>query len=388
MPNFKWLRSSFTRAPNTKASQVSSNSMTAYWDSASLRTGTLGYDTLVRDGYVKNPAVRRAVKLISDALAGLPLTAYVDNAAFPDHPLLSILAHPNPMCAGPSFMEAVAGFLTLHGNAYIERVESRDGVPAELHILRPDRMRVVTNNNGWPVEYLYSVGAAQSHFPIDQLTGQSDILHLKLFHPTDDHYGLGGLEAAADALQAHNAAMRWNAALLENAARPSGALVFEPGNGPAALSGDQFNRLKEEMAEHFQGSRNAGRPLLLEGGLKWQALSLSPHDMDFAGSRDAAARDIAMAFGIPPMLLGVPGDATYANYAEANRAFWKLTVLPLAQRITAGLSGWMQQAWPGVSLSVDEDQISALSAERDALWARVSAADFLDSEERRAILGL
>jgi HK97 family phage portal protein len=383
MFKFNWLR-----APQTKSSAAAHMPMTAYFDSGILRSGHAGYDTLVTEGYVKNPAVRRAVKMISDAMASLNWTAYVDGAAMPEHPLLGLLAQPNPMCAGPSFMESVAGFLVLHGNAYIERVEARDGVPAELHVLRPDRMRVVTNSNGWPVEYLYTVGTTQARFPIDMVSGRADILHLKLFHPIDDHYGLGGLEAAAEALNAHNAAMRWNASLLENAARPSGALVFEPGNGPAALSNDQFNRLKTEMAEHFQGSRNAGRPLLLEGGLKWQALSLSPHDMDFAGSRDAAARDIAMAFGIPPMLLGVPGDATYANYAEANRAFWKLTLLPLAQRIGAGLSGWMQQAWPGVTLKIDEDKISALSSDRDALWARVASADFLEPDERRTILGL
>ncbi len=383
MLNFNWLRGA-----QTKASATPQMPMTAYWDSGILRTGTAGYDTLVSEGYVKNPAVRRAVKMISDSIASLKWTAFMDGTPMPDHPLLALLADPNPMCAGPSFMESIAGFLVLHGNAYIERVETQGGAPAELHVLRPDRMRVVTNSNGWPVEYMYTVGTRQAHFPIDMLSGRADILHLKLFHPTDDHYGLGGLEAAAEALNAHNAAMRWNASLLENAARPSGALVFEPGSGPAALSNDQFTRLKTEMAEQFQGSRNAGRPLLLEGGLKWQALSLSPHDMDFAGSRDAAARDIAMAFSVPPMLLGVPGDATYANYAEANRAFWKMTVLPLAQRIGAGLSSWMQQAYPGVALKVDEDRISALSPERDALWARVASADFLEADERRTILGL
>ncbi len=397
MPESNWLRRTFARRQSTptKASAAartaapqSAYPVTSFWDSGLLRSGTGGYEAQVADGYVRNAAVRRAVKMIADGVAGLRWTVRVEGQAALGHPLCALLAQPNPMCAGPGFMEAVAGYLVLHGNAYIERVDGASSVPAELHVLRPDRMRVVTNATGWPVEYVYAVGQAQARYPIDALTGQADVLHLKQFHPIDDHYGLGGLEAAADGVQAHNAAMRWNAALLENAARPSGALVFEPGHGPAALSAEQFQRLKAEMAEHFQGSRNAGRPLLLEGGLKWQSLSLSPHDMDFAGSRDAAARDIAMAFGVPPMLLGVPGDATYANYAEANRAFWKLTVLPLAARIAAGLSGWMQQAWPGVALDIDEDQIAAVSAERDSLWARVSAADFLTADERRAILGL
>ena len=83
----------------------------------------------------------------------------------------------------------------------------------------------------------------------------------------------------------------------------------------------------------YQGAVNAGRPLLLEGGLDWKAMSLSPKDMDFLEAKHTAAREIALAFGVPPMLLGIPGDNTYSNYQEANRVFFRQTVLPLAQRI-------------------------------------------------------
>ena len=72
--------------------------------------------------------------------------------------------------------------------------------------------------------------------------------------------------------------------------------------------------------------------MLLEGGLDWKPLSLSPKDMDFIEAKHAAAREIALAFGVPPLLLGMPGDNTYRNYAEANRAFWRQTVLPLVAR--------------------------------------------------------
>src|SRR3546814_16020866 len=109
------------------------------------------------------------------------------------------------------------------------------------------------------------------------------------------------------------------------------------------LSAEQVDRLREELAESFAGGANAGRPLLLEGGLKWQALSLSPAEMDFLALKDSSAREIAMAFGVPPMLLGLPGAATYANYREANRALWRLTGLPLfatiLEAILQGLVG-------------------------------------------------
>src|SRR3546814_7184986 len=112
------------------------------------------------------------------------------------------------------------------------------------------------------------------------------------------------------------------------------------------LSAEQVDRLREELAESFAGGANAGRHLLLEGGMKWQALSLSPAEMDFLALKDSSACEIAMAFGVPPMLLGLPGDATYANYREANRPLWRLTVLPLFAKIldeiSQGLAGRLE----------------------------------------------
>jgi HK97 family phage portal protein len=205
-------------------------------------------------------------------------------------------------------------------------------------------------------------------------------------NPLDDHYGLGCLGAAAGAVAIHNAATRWNKALLDNAARPSGALVYDPGDG-TALDPDQFERLKAEMEAEFAGVANAGRPMLLEGGLRWQAMSLTPADMDFVGLKAAAAREIALAFGVPPMLVGLPGDATYANYREANRALWRLTVLPLAERILGAVSAALEAWWPGLALKVDVDQVTALAEDRERLWSQVTAADFLSREEKREILG-
>jgi HK97 family phage portal protein len=111
--------------------------------------------------------------------------------------------------------------------------------------------------------------------------------------------------------------------------------------------------------------------------------------MEFQKTKESAAREIALAFGVPPMLLGIPGDATYSNYQEANRAFYRLTVLPLAQRVTAAVSHWLSEhAGDEVELRPDLDQVPALAAERDAQWKRVADADFLTNAEKRALLGL
>jgi HK97 family phage portal protein len=212
-------------------------------------------------------------------------------------------------------------------------------------------------------------------------------LHLTFFHPLDDHYGLAPVEAAAVAVDTHNAAAKWNKALLDNAARPSGALVYSGPEG-AMLSDQQFDRLKRELTDTYQGAVNAGRPLLLEGGLDWKAMSLTPKDMDFLEAKNSAAREIALAFGVPPMLLGIPGDNTYANFQEANRALWRQTILPLASRVGSALAQWLApQFGDGLRVVIDTDRIDALAIDRAALWDRVANATFLTLNEKREATG-
>ena len=178
----------------------------------------------------------------------------------------------------------------------------------------------------------------------------------------------------------------WNKALLDNSARPSGALVYDAAD--ASLSVEQFERLKSELETAHQGASNAGRPLLLEGGLDWKPMGYSPRDMDFIEAKWVAAREIALALGVPPMLLGIPGDNTYSNYAEANRTFWRQTVLPLVNRTAGSLSNWLDDSYgEGLVLKPDINNIDALSLERDARWQRISKADFLTLNEKREALG-
>ncbi len=289
--------------------------------------------------------------------------------------------------AGQSLIETVAAQLLLHGNAYVQVMKDAAGQPVELFALRPERVSVVPGADGWPAAYSYKLADRTFTIPLEDEAGWPNLIHLRGFHPGDDHYGAGALAAAEQAVAIHNAASAWNRALLDNAARPSGALVFEGGDG-GGLAPEQFERLKAELASGFQGAGNAGRPMLLEGGLKWQSMALSPADMDFATLKAAAARDIALAFGVPPMLLGLPGDNTYANYREANRALWRLTLLPLAGKILSGLSEGLAPWFPDAALAVDLDRIPALAEDREKLWARVTAADFLSADEKRAALGL
>jgi HK97 family phage portal protein len=345
------------------------------------------YAGLAAEGFVKNAVAYRCVRMIAEAAASTPLAVFRDGVRRDDDPVARLLARPNPEQSGPEWLEALHIGLQTAGNAYVEAAgQVGGGAPEELWVLRPDRVKVIPGPAGWPEAYDYEV-AGRSVRIGREADGWSPVMHLKMFHPTDDHYGLSPMEAAAFAIDVHNASGAWNKALLDNAARPSGALVYGARDGER-LTLEQFETLKAELAESHQGARNAGRPLLLEGGLDWKPMSLSPAEMNFIEGKHAAAREIGLAFGVPPQLLGIPGDATYANYREANVAFWRQTVLPLVGKTAGALTGWLGARSPGLRVEADLEAVPALQPERDALWTRLSAANFLTDAERRRMAGL
>lgn len=344
------------------------------WEGGAPGAVPQSYRAQVQALYLRNAIAQRAVRLVADGVGDAPLVAAPE-----------ILRLVQARSGGQALTATIAAHLLLHGNAYVQVLTDARGDVVELFALRPERVTVEPDAGGWPVAYRYAVGETS----VRLLAGEPrpQIVQIKGFHPLDDHYGLGCLGAAAAAIALHNAAAAWNTGLLDNAARPSGALIYESGDG-STLSREQFERLREQMDESFTGARNAGRPMLLEGGLKWQALSLTPADMDFAGMKASAAREIATAFGVPPMLLGLPGDATYANYKEASRALWRSAILPLAGTILAGLAQGLAGWFDGAAIRVDLDRITALAEDRERLWTQVSAADFLTREEKRSMVGL
>jgi HK97 family phage portal protein len=368
--------------PEAKAAggfmMLASEAGRAHWSGRS-------YGALSREGFMRNPVAHRSTRMVAEAAASVTWLLYDGDREIDKHPLLDLMQRPNTHMCGPDFFETLYGHLLLSGNAYLEPVTIA-GQLRELHLLRPDRVSVIEGADGWPVGYGYHAeGRANRRIPADK--AGIGLLHLKLFHPLEDHGGFSPLAAAGAALDLHNAASHWNKRLLDNSARPSGALVYQPKEG-GNLSADQYERLKRELEEGYAGAMNAGRPLLLEGGLDWKSMGLSPKDMDFMEAKNSAARDIALSLGVPPMLLGIPGDNTYANYQEANRAFYRLTVLPLINRTAASLSSWLGPLFDAVlRLEPDLDRIAGLSGERDALWSRIGQAGFLSDDEKRQAVG-
>lgn len=347
------------------------------------------YDALAEEGYRKNVVAYRCIAMLAQAAAQIPWLLYDGGHELTRHPLLDLLDRPNPLMDGVAFREQLFAAYMIAGNVYVEAVQPREGGRVrEIYALRPDRMRVVPGGTGLPQGYEYHVNGQVTRWAADPLSGASAILHVKHYHPLDDWYGLAPLEAALLAVDQHNTAGAWNQALLSNGARPSGALVYAPKDGPANLTDEQVQRIREQLDAYYQGPRNAGRPLLLEGGLDWRPMSLSPHDMDWLRGRDGSARDIALALGVPAQLIGLPDAQTYSNYQEARLAFYEDSVVPLAARFVAAFNHWLTVSFgPGLALELDLDAVSTLAQRREALWDKLQNVEFLTINEKRDAAG-
>ncbi|MEM7568170.1 MAG: phage portal protein [Pseudomonadota bacterium] len=377
-------------APSQRKASAAAATGHAVWRELGDRWPSWSYTASAKDALSGNPVVQRCVRLVTQSAASIGWKLYDEGDLVQEDALLRLLRCPNPLTSRTAFTESVISHLLLHGNAYIEKVLApEDERPLELYALRPERMEIKPGRSGWPDRYVYKVGGQSTDFPVDPVTGKSRILHLKTPNPLDDYYGQSALQAATRALGLHAAADGWSKALLDNAARPSGALVLKSESGWPTMTDEQFDRLRAQIEENFQGQANAGRPMILEGGLSWQPMGFSPSDMDFQSTKQAAARDIALALGVPPMLLGIPGDNTYANYQEANKALWRLTVLPLLKQVIDAFNQWLLQPYaPTFELQLDDMTIPALAEDRDAHWRRIASADFLSDAEKRTLLNL
>lgn len=349
-------------------------------------------DDYAAEGYVGNVIAFRAVTDIAQSVAScawLPYAGDVEIDRASPHPLAVLLRRANPAQSFSAFVSQLVAYRLLAGNAYIERVLA-GGAPRELYSLRPDRVSVVPGNLGVPSAYDYRVSGATKRFDADPLTGACDVLHLRNFHPLDDFYGLSPLQPAACSINQHNASGVWNQSLLANGAKTDGAFTVQA-NGDGSwpvLTPEQRTQLLRAIDEKMRGPSNAGETLVLDGGLKYESMSMSPRDMDWLEGRFAAARDIAMAFGYPPMLLGLPGDQTFANAKEARLSLWENTVVPLAESIADDMTEWLAQVLDDDSrIVIDTDAVSALSSRREEAWARVGSASFLTINEKRTALG-
>jgi HK97 family phage portal protein len=232
------------------------------------------------------------------------------------------------------------------------------------------------------VAYDYTLDSSTTRIQMD------DVLHLKSAHPLNDWYGLSPIEVAAMAIDQHNAVSTHSLALLQNGGRPSGVFIWKGTEDGWGLTDEQKQSIRDSITHVYSVQGNAGRIMVLEGEVEWKELGLSPKDMDFAEGKHIAVREISQAFGVPPMLVGVPGDATYANYKEARFHLWEDTILPLLERFQDAFTHSLGKRYDeNIRFSYDVDAIPALAPRRESTWRKLSEAPFLSDNEKRQALG-
>lgn len=346
---------------------------------------------LAKEGYQQNAVVNACVAKIAQAVATIPIVAYEkkgkNKIEIEDHPVLDLLKRPNPEQDYVSLIRAFVSHYKISGNGYLERTGEGDPSKMELYALRPDRMNIIPRDDGMVAAYEYVAGGARKRLPVDPDRGMRPVLHLKTFNPTDDWYGMSPLDACAYAIDITNTAAKWNLGILNNSGAPSGAFIYAPKEGDASMSDEQIAGMRRQIEEMTSPS-GRHRPLVLDGGMGWQQMGLNPEQMQFVEGADRAAREIAFALGVPPMMLGIRGDNTYSNYQEARQAFYQDCVIPLAKLIAASLTRWFEhQLGEGVCLEVNTDQLEALAPMRKEQWTGLQTCTFLSINEKREAIG-
>ncbi len=354
------------------------------------------YKDYAKEGYQENAIVHRCVQLISNSASAVKIDVFSGDTKLDNHELISLLQRPNPSQSGIEFFTSLYSYLMISGNSYILRDTDALRPPRELYLLRPDRMQVKSGSTVIPSSYEYVIdGVTVNTYPVDQTNAISQIKHIKLWNPIDDYYGLSPIMASAYNIDQHNLAGLHNVALLKNGATPSGYLKFQPTDETGLstqLTDDQRARLLEDLEFRFQGTHNSGRPMLLEGNFEYKQLGLSPKDMDFLELLNLSAREIALCFGVPAQMIGIPEANTYSNMETAKLGLYEETIIPLLKRVESDLNEYLAPLYSGdIRIQYDLDSIPAMAEKRRQIYENVTQgvqAGIITRNEARERLGL
>lgn len=338
-----------------------------------------------KEGYSENVAVFACVNEIALSMAGIGwvlrrkgVSKDSKESLIDDHPLLQLMRRPNEFQGGADFMRDMISYLQISGNSITEMVGPDSGPPTELHNHRPDRWTVIPDTKNYIRGYTFTLNGHTQDFT------NGEILHRKLFNPIDEWYGLSPVAVAALDIDSDNEAKRWNLNLSKNDMKPPG--MFSPDGD---ISDSSYARLRREIDENWSGAKNAGRPLIGGGGLKWVNYALSQKDADWLNGMKMSERRIYNAYQVPGELIGDSENKTYANYKEARKSFYLETIIPGMDLLRDDLNNWLTPRFgSGIALDYDKNGIEAIQTDRNDLFDRVEKANWMTVNEKRIETGL
>lgn len=316
-------------------------------------------DNAVKEGYKVNPWVFRAVQLIAQNASSVPWAVF-DEKMSPiwNHPLSKVLARPNEHFSRQKLIELIVAWLQLSGNAYLKLVRVGDEVK-ELWPISPDRISPIPSED--PTRYIegYTIVANGGAERVDPDYNRDNILHIKLFDPSNPYLGISPLQAAAKSVDLDNAQLEWNTSTMQNRGVVDGVFTFK-----RPIDGQQAQSIVDRLIDKFSGKKNARKPLVIGDDATYQRLALNAIELDFLNSRKHNREEILSVFGVPPQLIGIQDSSTYNNYSISMKIFWETTVLPLLDmlRDTFNHAFNLQD---GLSIHYDISEVAALRHNED-----------------------
>ena len=366
-----------------KKEEKSSNAIRSIMQRNSATWSAREFVAFATEGYRDNPTVRACIMAKQKAAIECPIILVNEKGeAVENHPILSLLNKPNPMQSWEKFLTQMIGSHDIAGEGDVLKIGI--GQSVELWPLRPDWLEITTFSMGLPVTCSYTPSDTYEESTVKQYQF-SELMIWAEYNPLFRWRGLSPLYSAAYSIDTLNEYAKSNKAMLENGMTPSGVLWTD-----SEVSDTSFNRLQEQFNGKYAGAKNSGKPMILDGGLKWQGMSFSPRDMEFVSGKRLSQLDVCQVLRVPPQIIGIEGSQTFANYEQARAAFYEDEVIPMVNGLLSELLGFLRKDFklpPTYKLIVDTDGITALEPRRAERNKVIDGLTSLKVDEKRAAMG-
>jgi len=293
--------------------------------------GSTSGKTVTERSAMQMTAVYSCVRILAEAVAGLPLHLYRYNESGGkekaiDHPLYRLLHdEPNPEMSSFVFRETLMTHLLLWGNAYSQVIRNGKGEIIALYPLMPNRMTVDRDSKG-QLYYKYTTSSDEAP-TIDGTVvclPPSDVLHIPGLG-FDGLVGYSPIAMAKNAIGMAIACEEYGAKFFANGATPGGVLEH-----PSTIKDPQ--RVRESWQVAFGGSSNSNKVAVLEEGMKYTPISISPEQAQFLETRKFQINEIARIFRVPPHMVGDLEKSSFSNIEQQSLEFVKYTLDPWVVR--------------------------------------------------------
>jgi len=366
-----------------KKEEKSSNAIRSIMQRNSATWSAREFVAFATEGYRDNPTVRACIMAKQKAAIECPIILVNEKGeAVENHPILALLNKPNPMQSWEKFLTQMIGSHDIAGEGDVLKIGI--GQSVELWPLRPDWLEITTFSMGLPVSCSYTPSDTYEESTVKQYQF-SELMIWAEYNPLFRWRGLSPLYSAAYSIDTLNEYAKSNKAMLENGMTPSGVLWTD-----SEVSDTSFNRLQEQFNGKYAGAKNSGKPMILDGGLKWQGMSFSPRDMEFVSGKRLSQLDVCQVLRVPPQIIGIEGSQTYKNYEEARAAFYEDEVIPMVNGFLSELLNFLRKDFklpPTYKLIVDVDGVTALEPRRAERNKVIDGLTSLKVDEKRAAMG-